>query len=166
MQSPASFSVTVVCHPRVVGSAASFKDIRKEIEKVVLESIKRFWNYGFRGVALIVACYDLAVGVFGKYERVEKADGTPVEISELLELARKAARDAIAGDFRGDHLSTLYYVWANLYGATEQAWDDARLVVQIGGDAESAMEVARGHGFFVVDGSKCRLALMVDREKR
>jgi len=161
-----SSSVTVVCRPRVVGSAASFKDVRKEIEKVVQESIKRFWGYGLRGADLIVACYGPAVGVFGKYERVEKADGTPVEIPELLELARIAARDAIAGEFRGDNLSTLYYVWANLYGAAEQTWDDARLVVQIGGDAESAMEVARGHGIFVVGGSKCRLALLSDREKR
>ncbi len=89
-----------------------------------------------------------------------------MEIPDLLELARKAARDAIAGEFRGDNLSTLYYVWANLYGASEQAWDDARLVVQIGGDAESAMEVARGHGIFVVDGAVCRLALLADRAER
>jgi len=34
----------------------------------------------------------------GKYDRDEKADGTLVEIPELLELARKAALDAIAGD--------------------------------------------------------------------
>jgi len=109
---------------------------------------------------------DQMVGVFGKYERVEKADGTRVEIPELLDTARKAARDAIAGEFRGDNLSTLYYVWANLYGASEQSWDDARLVVQIGGESESAMEVARGQGIFVVDGSKCRLALLGDRAGR
>lgn len=83
-----------------------------------------------------------------------------------MELARKAARDAIAGEFRGDNLSTLYYVWANLYGASEQAWDNARLVVQVGGDAEDAMEVARRHGIFVLDGSKCRLALLADRANR
>jgi len=159
-------SITVACRPRIIGSAASFKDVRKEIEKVVRESVKRFWGYGFRGADLIVACYGPAVGVFGKYERVEKADGTPVEIPDLLELARKAARDAIAGEFKGDNLSTLYYVWANLYGAFEQAWDDARLVVQIGGESENAMEVARGQGIFVVDGSKCRLALLADRANR
>jgi REP element-mobilizing transposase RayT len=175
-------SITVVCRERIVGSAVSFKEVRKEIENVVQESVKRFWGYGFRGADLIVACYGPAVSVFGKYERVEKADGTPVGIPELLELARKAARDAIAGEFRGDNLSTLYYVWANLYGAAEQAWDDARLVVQVGGSTGfqpvekgrgqetrppiDAMEVARGHGIFVVDGSKCRLALLVDREKR
>ena len=156
-------SVTVACRPRITGSATSFKQVRKEIEKVVQQSVKRFWSYGFRGADLIVACYGPAVGVFGKYERVEKADGTPVGIPELLDLARQAARDAIAGEFRGDNLSTLYYVWANLYGASEQAWDDARLVVQIGGEAENAMEVARRHGIFVVDGSRCRLALLSDR---
>lgn len=159
-------SVTVACRPRVVGSAVSFKAVRGEIEEVVKRSVKRFWSYGFRGADLIVACYGPAVGVFGKYERVEKADGTPVGIPELLELAKQAARDAIAGEFRGDNLSTLYYIWANLYGAAEQAWDDARLVVQIGGDEDNAMEVARGHGIFVVDGSKCRLALLDDRAER
>ena len=159
-------SITVACRPRITGSAASFKDVRKEIERVVHDAVKRFWSYGFRGADLIVACYGPAVGVFGKYERVEKADGTPVGIPELLDLARQAARDAIAGEFRGDNLSTLYYVWASLYGASEQAWDDARLVVQIGGEAENAMEVARRHGVFVVDGSKCRLALLSDRAER
>jgi putative DNA methylase len=158
--------VTVVCRPRVAGSAAAFSDVKKEIDQVVRSSVERFWSYGIRGADLIVSCYGPAVGVFGKYERVEKADGTPVEIPELLDLARRAARDAIAGEFRGDNLSTLYYVWANLYGAAEQAWDDARLVVQIGGDAENAMEVARGHGIFAVEGSTCRLALLGDRAQR
>ncbi len=161
-----SSSITVICRRRNVGSAASFKDVRREIEKVVHDSVKRFWSYGFRGADLIVACYGPAVGVFGKYERVEKADGTSVEIPELLEFARKAARDAIAGEFKGDNLSTLYYVWANLYGSAEQAWDDARMVVQIGGDADDAMQIARSHGIFVVDGSKCRLALLADRANK
>lgn len=161
-----SSSITVICRSRNVGSATSFKDVRKEIEKVVHDSVKRFWSYGLRGADLIVACYGPAVGVFGRYERVEKSDGTPVEIPELLEFARQAARDAIAGEFKGDNLSTLYYVWANLYGSAEQAWDDARLVVQIGGDADDAMQIARSHGIFVVDGSKCRLALLADRANK
>jgi adenine-specific DNA methylase len=161
-----SSSVTVVCRPRVVVTAGAFKDVRNEIQSVVAEAVKRFWSYGLRGADLIVACYGPAVGVFGKYEGVEKADGTPVGVPELLELAKEAARDAIAGEFRGDSLSTLYYVWATLYGAAEQAWDDARLVIQIGGQSESAMEVARGHSIFAVDGSKCRLALLSDRESR
>ncbi|HID21614.1 MAG TPA: DUF1156 domain-containing protein, partial [Planctomycetaceae bacterium] len=84
-------SITVTCRPRITGSAASFRDVRKQIERVVQEAVKRFWSYGFRGADLIVACYGPAVGAFGKYERVEKADGTPVGIPELLELAQQAA---------------------------------------------------------------------------
>ncbi len=159
-------SVTVACRPRVAGSAVSFQQIRSEIQDIVRQAVRRFWSYGFRGADLIVACYGPAVGVFGKYERVERADGTPVGIPELLDLARQEARDAIAGEFRGDSLSTLYYVWANLYGAAEQAWDDARLVVQIGGDEDNAMEVARGYGIFVLDGARCRLAVLADRAGR
>lgn len=159
-------SVTVVARPRTPASAASFREVRAEISLVVKESVQRFWQYGLRGADLIVACYGPAVGVLGRYTRVERADGTPVEIPELLELARKAARDAIAGDFQGDGLSTLYYVWANLYGTSVQSWDDARLVVQIGSDSESAMEVARGRDLFVLSGAECRLALLSDRVGR
>ncbi len=142
---------------------ALFKDIRREIENVVQDSVHRFWEYGFRGADLIVACYGPAVGVFGRYARVERADGTPVIVPELLELVRQAALKAIAGEFTGDPLSRLYFVWANLYGISEQAWDDARLVVQIGGESEDAMQVAKGRHLFVVDGSVCRLALLRDR---
>ena len=134
-----------------------------EIEQAVADSVHRFWNYGFRGADLIVACYGPAVGVFGRYERVERADGTPVGVPELLALVREAALKAIAGEFTGDPLSRLYFVWANLYGTGEQAWDDARLVVQVGGDSDEAMEVARRHDLFVVDGATCRLALLRDR---
>jgi adenine-specific DNA methylase len=147
-------------------AAAAFRDVRREIERVVAESVRRFWDYGFRGADLIVACYGPAVGVFGRYEHVERADGAPVEVPELLELVKQSALKAIAGEFTGDPLSRLYFVWANLYGTSEQAWDDARLVVQIGGDSEDAMDVARGRGLFVVNGARCRLALLRDRADR
>ncbi len=156
-------SITVICRPRELSSATSFHDVRQEIEHSVAESVHRFWEYGFRGADLIVACYGPAVGVFGRYSRVERADGTPVTVPELLDLARQSALKAIAGEFTGDPLSRLYFVWANLYGISEQSWDDARLVIQIGGESENAMEVARERSLFVVDGATCRLALLKDR---
>jgi len=159
-------SITVICRSRVIGAAATFKEVRQEIERVVSDSVKRFWSYGFRGADLIVACYGPAVGAFGRHERVERADGTKVEIGELLDFARRAALNAIAGEFRGDAISNLYYVWANIYGVSEQSWDDARLVAQVGGDSEDTMDLARGHDIFVVDGSTCRLGLLKDRETR
>lgn len=157
-------SITVICRPRQAGAAASFREVRREIDCVVAQSVHRFWEYGFRGADLIVACYGPAVGVFGQYERVERADGTPVGVPELLELVKESALKAIAGVFTGDLHSRLYFVWANLYGTSTQPWDDARLVVQIGGEGEDALHIARGHGLFVVDGATCRLALLRDRE--
>src|SRR5439155_21031377 len=50
-------SITVVCRPRVAGPPAEFRDVRDEIRRVVQESVRRFWSYGFRGADLIVACY-------------------------------------------------------------------------------------------------------------
>ena len=71
-------SITVICRAREADAAAAFRDVRREIERAVTDSVHRFWDYGFRGADLIVACYGPAVGVFGRYERVERADGTPV----------------------------------------------------------------------------------------
>jgi len=156
-------SITVICRPRETGQIAALREVRQEIDKVVATSVRRFWGYGFRGADLIVACYGPAVGVFGKYEHVERADGNIVTIPDLLEMVRQSALKAIAGEFTGDSLSRLYFVWANLYGISEQSWDDARLVIQIGGDSEDAMQTARHHELFVVDGPTCRLALLRDR---
>jgi adenine-specific DNA methylase len=159
-------SITVICRPRVAGPVVALKTVRLEISRVVADAVKRFWAYGFRGSDLLVACYGPAVGVFGKYAAVEKADGTRVEIPELLELARQAARDVIAGEFHGDPTSVFYYIWANLYGSSTQRWDDARTLVQIGGGGEEAIEVAKTRGLLVVEGPRCKLALLRDRAKR
>ena len=159
-------SITVVCRPRVAVGPTSFKDVRRHIERVIKESVHRFWSYGFRGADLIVACYGPADGEFGKHERVERGDGTPVTVAELLQLVREAALKAIAGEFSGDALSRLYFVWANLYSVSQQSFDDMRLVVQVGGDAEEVLEVARGRGLFVVDGANSRLAVLADRAGR
>lgn len=157
-------SITVICRPRHVGATAALREVRGEIDAAVAEAVRRYYGYGLRGADLVVACYGPAVGVFGRHERVERADGTPVEVPELLELARAAALKAIAGEFSGDSVSRLYFVWANMYGVGEQAWDDARLVAQVGGEGEDAMDMARRRGLFVVDGPRCRLALLRDRD--
>lgn len=159
-------SITVTCRPRKVGAAASFRDVRKEIEQVVGDSVHRFWNYGFRGADLIVACYGPAVGVFGRYERVERLDGTPIGVPELLELARQSALKAVAGEFQGDNLSRLYFVWSGQYGISEQPYDDLIKVAMMSIEQEDAIEIARRRGLFVVDGATCRLALLKDRASR
>jgi len=158
-----SSSITVICRSRIANEIQTLKSIRVEIDKAVKDSVKRFWDLGFRGADLIVACYGPAVGIFGKYERVERADGTIVTIPELLNIVRESALKAIAGEFTGDSLSRLYFVWANLYGISEQSWDDARLVIQIGTENDDPFEVVRKSNLFVVKGQTCHLALLRDR---
>ena len=156
-------SVTVVCRKRTIGSVATFRAMKTEITDEVRAAVKRFWDLGVRGADLLVSCYGPAVGVFGRYERVERADGTVVSVEELLTLAKTAAMDAIAGDFHADIISKLYYVWVNLYGISEQEYDHARLLAQIGGDAASALDMAKNGGILVINGQKVRLSLLADR---
>ncbi len=52
------------------------------------------------------------------------------------------------------------------YGINEQAYDDAILISKIGDGTESAIDLAKNHDLFVVDGPSCRLALLSDRQKR
>ena len=156
-------SVTVVCRKRTAGSVATFRAMKTEIADEVRAAVKRFWDLGVRGADLLVSCYGPAVGVFGRYERIERADGTVVSVEELLTLAKTAAMDAIAGDFHADTVSKMYYVWVNLYGISEQEYDHARLLAQIGGDAESALGMAKNGGTLVINGQKVRLSLLADR---
>jgi len=159
-------SITVVCRQREKGRPASFGRVRQEIEKAVAASVQRLWKYGFRGADLMVACYGPAIGVFGQHERVETAEGNPVPIPDLLEVAREAAVRTIAGAFQGDELSRLYFVWASQYNVTSQRFDDLLKVAKISIQGEDPIEVARKRLLFVVDGPKCRLALLRDRADR
>lgn len=132
-----SSSVTVICKTRVYEKATTYAKIRSEIETIVKESVDRFWNYGFRGADLIVACYGPAVGVIGKYEFVEK-QGEPIPIAELLNDVREIALKAIAGAFTGDLHSRFYFVVANMYGVSEMDWDDIVKIAKIGSGVEDA----------------------------
>ena len=41
-----------------------------------------------KGADLLTACFGQAVSEFGKYEKVEKADGSEVIVAELLDMAK------------------------------------------------------------------------------
>ena len=157
-----SSSVTVVCRKRHKGTTASFKDVRKELEREVASSLERFWLLGFRGADLIVSTFGPAVGVFGGYERVEKADGSSVEIADLLGLVRELAFKKIVSGLRVDELSRMYVGWLNLYGVGFQEWDEARQTMQMGTEIDIQEAVAKK--IFIKEGDKVRIALLADRQ--
>jgi adenine-specific DNA methylase len=154
-------SVTVVCRKREAGEIGSFKKVRKELETVVEDSLNRFWQLGFRGADLIVSSFGPAVGVFGKYESVEKADGSPVTVAELLHLVQELAFRNIVGGLKADALTRAYVGWLNLYGVGEADYDDARQTVQMGTDVN--IQDAVNRHVFEKAGNKVRLATLSDR---
>ena len=127
-----SSSVTVACKPVSKEPFGEFKTIRQSIETTIRQEVKLLYGLGFRGADLLTACFGQAVKEFGKYETVEKADGSKISVEELLKLAREAAFNAIISDIDTDDVTKFYIGWLNLFGFTEAEHDDVRRITQIG----------------------------------
>jgi putative DNA methylase len=125
-------SVTVSCRPTEKSGIGDYKEIRKEILETVRKEVKMLYQMGFRGADLLTACFGQAVAVFGQYEHVEKADGSPVEVEELLTMAREAAYNAIISDIEADDETRFYIGWLNLFGFTDAQHDDVNRITQVG----------------------------------
>lgn len=125
-------SVTVSCRPSQRTGIADYKTIREEVLEVVSHDVEELYQLGFRGADLLTACFGQAVSVFGRYEKVEKADGSLVTIAELLDLAKESAFNALLKGFKGDDFTKFYIGWLQLYGLTESGFDDAAKFSRVG----------------------------------
>lgn len=96
------------------------------------KEVDQLYKLGFRGPDLLTACFGQAVSEFGKYEKVEKADGSEVTVAELLEMARESAFNALVKGFEADEYTKFYIAWAQLYGFSESDFDDVNRLVKIG----------------------------------
>lgn len=154
-------SVTVSCRPNVKEGYLSFRQVKKNIEERVKAEVKQLYAYGFRGADLLTACFGQAVSEFGQYQSVEKADGTPVSVAELLELARDAAFNAIISDIDTDEVTRFYIGWLNLFGFTQTDHDDVMRITQVGLTAE--VSELHQHHIFETSGNKESLSGYKDR---
>ncbi|MBW6537010.1 MAG: DUF1156 domain-containing protein [Mariniphaga sp.] len=145
-------SVTVSCRPNIQEGYAGFKQVKAKIEKRIKQEVGELYANGFRGADLLTACFGKAVSEFGEYKTVEKADGTPVTVIELLELARDAAFNAIISDIDTDEVTKFYIGWLNLFGFTQTEHDDVMRITQVGLSVEVA-ELYRNH-VFEISGNK------------
>lgn len=125
-------SVTVSCRPSERQGYASYKKVKKGIETKVTNEVNELYQLGFRGADLLTACFGQAVSEFGKYENVEKADGSEVKVSELLELAKATALNALLHGFDGDEYSRFYIAWLQVNGMDETDFDDAAKFARVG----------------------------------
>ncbi len=127
-----SSSVTVSCRPSQRKGVGSNKEVSKAIERTVAKEVDELYSLGFRGADLLTACFGQAVSEFGKYEKVEKADGSEVTVAELLEMARESAFNALLRGFDGDDFTKFYIGWLQLYSFVESDFDDAAKFSRVG----------------------------------
>ncbi len=127
-----SSSVTVSCVPTQSIGYGDYKEVRKAIETTVAREVDELYKLGFRGADLLTACFGQAVSEFGKYKKVEKADGSEVTVAELLEMARESAFNALLKGFDGDEFTKFYIGWLQLNGFSESDFDDAAKFVKVG----------------------------------
>lgn len=125
-------SVTVSCRPIKRSGYGDYKEVKKAIQLTVNKEVEVLYQLGFRGADLLTACFGQAVSEFGKYEQVEKADGTEVTVAELLEMARESAFNALLKGFDGDEYTKFYIGWLELNGFTESDFDDAAKFAKAG----------------------------------
>ncbi|MDI6872296.1 MAG: DUF1156 domain-containing protein [Bacillota bacterium] len=79
-------SVHLICRPRDKNAGiGDWATVLRELPRRVGEWMQRLQAEGVRGADLVFACIGPALEVFSRYERVEKADGTVVELREFLE---------------------------------------------------------------------------------
>lgn len=132
-----SSSVTVACKPSQRQGIGDYKDVKKAVEKTVAKEVEELYRLGFRGADLLTACFGQAVSEFGKYENVEKADGSEVTVADLLEMARESAFNALLKGFVGDDFTKFYIGWLQLYGFIESEFGDLNNLVKVGLSVET-----------------------------
>lgn len=125
-------SVTVACKPAQRQGFGDYREVKKAIEKTVAKEVEELYRLGFRGADLLTACFGQAVSEFGKYEKVEKADGSEVTVADLLEMARESAFNALLKGFDGDDFTKFYIGWLQLYSFAESEFDDAAKFSRVG----------------------------------
>jgi putative DNA methylase len=125
-------SVTIAAKPSQKNGIGNYREVKQSIEKTVAKEVEELHRLGFRGADLLTACFGQAVSEFGKYEKVEKADGSEVTVAELLEMARESAFNALLKGFEGDEFTKFYIGWLQLNGLVDTDFDDAAKFTKVG----------------------------------
>jgi adenine-specific DNA methylase len=154
-------SVTVSCVPSSATGSGDYKSIKSNIEETVAIEVEELYKLGFRGADLLTACFGKAVSEFGKYQIVEKADGSKVTVAELLDLARESAFNALLKGFEGDDYTKFYIAWLQLNSFTETDFDDAAKFTKIGLSI-NIHDLFKQH-LLIKNGNKQYLGSMKDR---
>ena len=139
-------SVTLVCQKRSVEAGEGVWDeVRRELREVASERLDFFWGQGIRGADFFISAIGPALSVFGRYERVLRLSGEPVEVRDFLEEVRAIVTEyALSKVIRGGRTGTIdpetrfYVVWKWSYGDAKVPADESfKLAQALGIDTET-----------------------------
>jgi adenine-specific DNA methylase len=153
-------SVTVSCRPSERHGYGDFREVKRDIEHKVRNEVESLYELGFRGADLLTACFGQAVSEFGRYQAVEKADGTEVTVAELLEMVRTTAFNSLLNGINADDYTRFYIGWLQMNGVTDCDYDDATKFTRVGVSVEIADIIHEK--LLVKEGNKLRLAKAIE----
>lgn len=131
-------SVTVSCRPAQRVGLGGYREVKIAIENTITLEVEKLYGLGFRGADLLTACFGQAVSEFGRYEKVERADGNDVTVAELLAIARESAFNALLKGFDGDDFTKFYIGWLQLNGFEETDHGELNTLVKVGLSIETS----------------------------
>lgn len=150
-------SVTVACRPSERRGFGEYREVKREIEKKVSNEVEKLYALGFRGADLLTACFGQAVSEFGHYKAVEKADGSEVNVTELLDLAKSLAFETLIKGVQGDDFTRFYIGWLYINGAGDSDFDDATKFTRVGVNVD--IKEIHQQKLLVLEGKKLHLAM-------
>lgn len=113
-------SVYLVCRKRHEIEATGYlEDIEDELRQTIRRYLERFWAAGIGGADFFMSAIGPGLSVYSRYPCVERYDGTPVTVSDFLDLVRHQvaifALERILGE-RGfgerlDQPTQFYLLW-------------------------------------------------------
>lgn len=158
-------TILMACRRRPENAGVGwYAQVRVELEQVIPERLREFWQAGIRGADFFISSIGPAVGVFGKYRKVMRPDGREVTVSDLLDEAR-----ALVTSFALEQLGlknldapTRFYVlyrWA--YGDVELSFDEANKLAKSTGAELDALE--KSYWLITRKGQTVRLPIFHER---
>ncbi len=142
-------TVLIACRRRPEDAGTGwYHQVQRELHETVRRRLAEFWSQGLRGADFFIAAICPAVGVFGRYQKVMKPDGTEVSVGDLLTEVRTLAAD-FALERLGRDLGLVdpptrfYVLWRWAYGGEELEFDEAnKMAKSLGAELD---ELANGH---------------------
>jgi adenine-specific DNA methylase len=117
-------------------SVGWYAQVRASLEQVVRERLQAFWQAGIRGADFFISAIGPAVGVFGKYRKVMRPDGSELAVGQLLEETRGIV-SAFALEQMGiaqlDEPTRFYILYRWAYGGDALSFDEANKLAKSAG---------------------------------